>query len=159
SVRVQILDVATGRALAAWDAEIDASVLAWSEDGRWLAVGAHDGRVYVRDVPRDRPAAGLRGHTNSVVARTYAHAGPLLATHRWDGTTRLWDADSGEGLARVPGAFVQFSADDRRLACVDHTRVGAWNVANGRECRTLRQGGAATNAPRPNERDVINSAG
>ncbi|MGC2449461.1 MAG: hypothetical protein WA477_17560, partial [Candidatus Sulfotelmatobacter sp.] len=46
----------------------------------------------------------------------FAHTGHLLATASGDGTTRLWDAASGELLTTAPGIAMGFARDDRRLA-------------------------------------------
>jgi tetratricopeptide (TPR) repeat protein len=72
----------------------------------------------------------------------FAHSGFLLATTSADGTTRLWDASSGELLVTATGHFSDFSADDRGLTfrIADSGKFGVWDVAAAQECRTLHPG-------------------
>ena len=80
----------------------------------------------------------LQGHTAEVVTARFAHSGYLLATLSWDGTTRLWDAASGEPLAMAPGGLRgSFAPDDRRLAYFLGGKLGVWDVAVATECKTL----------------------
>ena len=140
-LRVQILDLDSGRALASWTDQVGCKVITWSRDGRLLAVGHTDGRVFVWDVKRGQLASVLQGHTSDVVNCQFAPAGHLLATHGWDGTVRLWDAAAGEPLVGTasdgcPG----FAPDGRRLAFFDGTTLGVWDVAHGQDVLTLNPG-------------------
>jgi len=137
---VKILDLETGQELASWNSQAGTYAMAWSSDGQLLASGSGDGRIYVWHVPRREVASVLQGHSAGVIHAQFAHAGHLLATWSWDGTTRLWDAASGEALVTTAGSFWRFSADDRHLAYRTGTAVGTWEVAHGRECRTLHHG-------------------
>src|SRR5439155_15763145 len=129
----------TGQELASWNAQVGTYAQAWSGDGRLLASGGED-RVYVWHVQRGKLASVLQGHNSWVLHAQFAHAGYLLATWSWDGTTRLWDAASGEALVTAAGSFWRFSADDCRLVFFDDTRIGTWEVADGRECLSLHHG-------------------
>jgi WD40 repeat protein len=65
----------------------------------------------------------LRGHTRSVVAVAYDPAGQRIASGSYDGTARLWDAQTGREFAilRLHGDHVTclaFSSDGKRLATV-----------------------------------------
>jgi serine/threonine protein kinase/WD40 repeat protein/tetratricopeptide (TPR) repeat protein len=140
--RVVILELETGRVLADWRSQVGNTRLAWSADGQLLAVGSYgyDGRVYVWNVHREALSSVLQGHTAQITGVQFAHSGFLLATTSWDGTTRLWDAASGEHLVTAPGDLSSgFSADDRWLAFQmgDSGKFGIWDVAAAPECRTL----------------------
>jgi serine/threonine protein kinase/WD40 repeat protein/tetratricopeptide (TPR) repeat protein len=141
--RVAILELETGRVLTKWRSQVGSGAMAWSADGQLLAVGGggHDFRVYVWNVRRGELASVLRGHNGMIAHAQFAHVGFLLATASHDGTTRFWDAASGEPLALVPGKFLGFASDDRQLALrAIGGKIGVWDVAPGAECRTLHPG-------------------
>ena len=115
--------------------------MSWSRDGRLLAVGHQDGRVFVWDVERGRLASVLEGHTSNVVYCQFAPAGHLLATHSWDGTVRLWDAATGEPLvSTLSNGCPAFAHDGHQLAFVDGPTLGVWDVVHGQDLRTLNPG-------------------
>jgi WD40 repeat protein len=94
--------------------------------------------VYLWNTVTGQRHATLEGHQNQVRICVFSHGGDLLATYGWDGMTRLWDPVSGKPLVSLPGAAQSFSRDDRWLGYAQlGTEVGLWEVAPGRECRTL----------------------
>ncbi len=141
--RVAILELETGSVLADWRSQVGTGAMAWSADGQLLAVGGDGGdpRLFVWNVRRGVLSSILQGHTSNVTRAQFAHSGYLLATSSWDGTTRLWDAASGEPLAMAPGELRgAFAPDDRRLAFELGGKIGVWDVAVAPECRTLHPG-------------------
>jgi eukaryotic-like serine/threonine-protein kinase len=141
--RVAIVELETGRMLADWRSRVGCGPMAWSADGRLLAVGgdAVEPCVFIWNVGRGALASVLQGHTNKITDARFAHSSYLLATTSWDHMTRLWDAASGEPLATAPGEFPGgFAPDDRRLAFYIGGTIGVWDVAAGAECRTLHPG-------------------
>jgi serine/threonine protein kinase/WD40 repeat protein len=136
--RVQILDLDTGRAVASWTDQVGREAMSWSQDGRLLAVGHEDGRVFVWHVELGRLVSVLQGHTWSVVNCQFAPRGHLLATHSWDGTVRLWDAATGETLvSTLSNGCPRFAPDGRGLAFLDGPTLGVWDVAHGEDMRTI----------------------
>jgi len=108
----------------------------WSPDGQLLAVGCADYCAYVwKADDTSEPLAVCRGHQAEVVDVCFSNRGDLLATHSWDGTTRLWDPRTGRERLSVPGggARLRFGPDDRRVALAK----GVWQLAAGHECRTI----------------------
>ncbi len=87
--QVRIIDIDTGRVLSSWTDQVGHLAMSWSHDGRLLAVGSWDGRVFVWDVAGSRLASVLQGHTHAVTACQFAPGGYLLNTQSWDMTSRL----------------------------------------------------------------------
>ena len=97
--------------------------VAFSPDGRWLAIGGADGTLDIRDARRLQRVRLLRAHNDSVTAMAFSRDSKFLAT----GTSKepreaiLWDTDRWErsqswpGAASAYGTFV-FSPDDAQLA-------------------------------------------
>ena len=89
----------------------------WSPAGNVLAVADVEG-VHLWDLT-SQPARldmVLAGQVNTIDVK-FSHGGDLLAGTSWDGTTRLWDAVSGEQLVRVfRSGMLRFGPDDRTLA-------------------------------------------
>jgi serine/threonine-protein kinase len=158
---VKLYELETGRPIASWDSRVGRDTLAWSADGRLLAMCDPDRVAYIWDVPGHRLVSVLRGHSLSVLSAQFARQGALLATESWDGTTRLWDAIAGDSMVAAPGFFRQFSRDGRRIALKQGTTIGVWEVAAGRECRTLHPEliGNATEQPPQRLSELVYAAG
>ena len=91
--------------------------LALSADGKSLAVGCRDKKIYVWDTHTGASRAVLEGHENNVVAVGFNHAGTLLASASWDNTFRLWDTASWKQMLFADGMSyeMKFGPDDRTL--------------------------------------------
>ncbi len=157
--RVTILDLESGGVLADWRSQVGNTNLAWSADGQLLAIGSYseDCRVYVWNVRRGELASVLQGHTSYIINAQFAHAGYLLATSCASGSTRLWDAASGNLLATAPGSTLGFAPADRRLAYRDGEMIGVWDVASGDECRTLNPAMLGNRSESQNASQVFSS--
>ncbi len=119
--------------------------LAWGDDGRLLAAGCQDGRIYRWDVAAHQELTALLGHHGHITEVSFNHAGNLLASSSWDGTTRLWDPVTGKHLVSASGGQVRFGRDDRSLAFTRSSsgyglEVGIWEGAEARECLRLHHG-------------------
>lgn len=110
--------------------------LRFSPDGRLLAFGDVQGRVWLYDThtwtPRRNP---LVAHTGAVDTVSFSPDGRTLATTSDDGTTRLWDVPSGRpigtalpGTSRhyVAAAFVDGGTHLVTLA--DDGRGSLWDI-------------------------------
>ncbi|WP_043911060.1 TIR domain-containing protein [Kitasatospora griseola] len=116
--------------------------VAFSPDGRLLAVGSEDGSVLVCDALTGVALRTLKDHSGRVYAVKFA--GDVLATGSADGTVRLWDQVSGECRHRLdvhPGGVwpVSLGPDGRLVATGDPDGVVTlWDTATGRPLHRLR---------------------
>jgi WD40 repeat protein/serine/threonine protein kinase len=141
--RVSICDVASGqilRTLAGHERYF--YTLAFSPDGKWLAVG-HDALVKIWDTGTGREALALKNQGRSVLGVAFSpDSKRLAATSRED--VKVWDAKTGEELLCLRGHAatanaVAFSPDGKRLASGSSDQmIKLWDVATGRLAFTLR---------------------
>jgi WD40 repeat protein len=138
---VTIRDARTGAPVGApWTLPGQVWSLAWQRGGNLLAAGSGP-RIYLFDAATRRERGTLEGQEAHVVKLAFNRAGTLLASYGWDNTTRLWDPAGGKELLHVPGEFMQFSPDGRRLSYVKGKELGIWELAEEDVCRLLIHAG------------------
>ncbi len=99
------------------------SALAFSPDGKLIAVGGADGVIHLFQTADGKLARSLPGHTSAVSGLAFHPGGGLLASASRDRTVRLWNPASGQPLKTLEGhnAWVEgvaFVAQGTRLASV-----------------------------------------
>ncbi len=97
------------------------------------------------------PLRMFEGHTLPVQAVAYSPGGETVLTGGFDGTGRLWDADTGEVLTTVEhGAWVwsvAFAPDGGRFLTAGEDGVArVWDIGTGALVRTLEEPGTAVYA-------------
>jgi WD40 repeat protein len=156
---VRLWDVATGQERAGFKFQtpvvpdttthVWTTGLAFSPDGKTLAVGAIDGIARLLDATTGKVLRELTGHTGWIVIRgvLFAPDGRTLATAGTDGSVRLWDPSNGASIATLQGhqyqiLAISFSADGKRLVSSsdEEGRVNIWDVAAKDTIGTLRVG-------------------
>lgn len=79
------------------DESVAIESMAFSPDGKFLAVGTVDGRVQFWDMATGESGLSLSGHIQGATTIAFGAGGYLLAVGTGSGDVRLWDATSGDG--------------------------------------------------------------
>jgi WD40 repeat protein len=147
-------DVETGRETATIRMSFFIAGLAFSPDGRRLALAGGQGidwqavlRIF--DAQTGRPLFECPGHREQVFSVAFSPDGRRLASAGADNTVRLWDAADGKELRRFQGqnrwyTTVSFSSDGRRLAGAGNDGVvEVWEADRDQDVLTAEVGGFA----------------
>ncbi|MCS6888134.1 MAG: serine/threonine protein kinase [Chloroflexus sp.] len=145
----RLWDVASGRQIDAFrfNAPVDPQSnapfwltgIAFSPDGRQIAVGSINGNVYLLDAATGNVQHELRGHDGWVVIRGVAYSpdGRLLASASLDGSVRLWNPANGteRGVLRQRGLRLlglSWSPDGKRILASSDMggNLVVWDVAS-----------------------------
>lgn len=142
----RLWDVATSRLLLILPASEFHNSIAFSPDGRRLAVGAGRGwgttNSSVWELGHGRGIHTLRGLPSQVAQVRFSPDGTLVAAlaHNWQ--AGIWEVASGrlrfaldvpKGLFQADNAAFCFSADRSRFAYSAGTNAVMWNAVTGRE--------------------------
>jgi RNA polymerase sigma factor (sigma-70 family) len=127
--------------------------LAFSPDGKRLAVGAFGSRIRLFDTDTGKEEGpGTAGHADAVRTFGLSPDGKSLVSHGRGDVVRFWDLASGKELrhVRMPGntASTALSPDGSLLAAVNVGMVTLYDPATGQERQKLDRpqalGGALT---------------
>jgi WD40 repeat protein len=121
----------------------DGAALAYSPDGRWLAVrDADEKTVVLQDARTHEAMARFGGHKDLINSAAFSPDSRLLATCSADRTVRLWPIDGGACQVLRGHTDEVFAAafhpDATRLATAGRDRaVWLWDLARGEEVARL----------------------
>ncbi|MBJ01571.1 MAG: hypothetical protein CMK00_01730 [Planctomycetes bacterium] len=121
--------------------------VAWSRDGKYLALASTDGLATVFSAEGTEPAVNLTGHEGPLRSVAFSPDGREVATASEDATARIWRrADGAERLVlrgHRSGLWgADFSPDGALLStCSGDGRVIIWNPEDGRELMSIASRG------------------
>lgn len=118
------------------------SKLAFSPDGKYLAVSERPNTMYIRETTDWQEVRRLR-HEGDVRSVTFSPDGQTMATGSEDGTARLWNVSSGEELFRMANMKtvwdLAFSPDGSRLAGGGSDSYAyIWRISDGKELHRIK---------------------
>ena len=118
--------------------------MAYSRDGRYLAIARHDGVVRVWDATSGQLLHSLKGHNGPCWQIAFSPDGRTLASGGSDRSLRLWDVSTGQALQVFPAhpaavKGVAFRPDGRSvLAACDDGTLKVWDRQTERETFSFR---------------------
>ena len=125
--------------------------VAYSPDGRSIAVAGADGTISLWDVTKGQESLVLRGHAGPVACLAFDREGRRIVSGGYDRTVRVWDLTKGTPIATFRGhsqsvTGVAFSPiGDQVASCAysssDMYGTGSefkqWDLMTAREIRTI----------------------
>ena len=124
--------------------------LAYSPDGKTLALALYDGKVKLLDAATFKEQMVLDGHKSGVNCVAFSPDGLKLASASLDQTAKLWGLKTGKELVTLRGhteyvLCVAFSPDGKMIGTASgtslHPQTGGnaklWDAATGKELATL----------------------
>ena len=111
--------------------------VAYSSDGKFLAVGTADGATRVLQTGDGHELAVLRGHTDAIGSVSFTPDGKQIITGSFDHTARIWEVQTAKARMTLRGhrgavMSVAVSPDGKTLATgsIDST-INFWDSSTG----------------------------
>jgi WD40 repeat protein len=132
--------------------------VAFSPDGKVVAAGGVDQKIFLWDLSGYPLGPPLAGHTDTIYGLSFSPDSKKVASCSGDGTVIVWDLEAGKATKILPNVghvlfSVAFSPDGKALAyCGKDGRVYLCDVEGGRGVRLLdgHQGDVYSVAFNPN---------
>jgi WD40 repeat protein len=111
--------------------------VAYSPDGKLLAIGDEDGFLSLWDARSGDVVRELQGHLIRITDLSFSPDGRYLASSSADTLVKIWDVTTGQALANLQGHSdiidtIAFSADGSSLASADREGlVLIWDIDEG----------------------------
>jgi WD40 repeat protein len=137
--KVKVWDISGEKLLTDFDHPHQVRSIAFTDDGRELAVALFDGQVYLWDIGKRQLIQRLSGHMNTVRQVGQVPNGRDLFTVGLDGAVRIWDRQrlttrQVVQLAAQPGSGISvlaFSRDGQFLATGGKFGAAVWDASTG----------------------------
>ena len=138
-VHVKVWSVRTMKEIVAFRHR-DVSVLAFSPDGKYLAVGENNskagGRVKIWDFPKRKSVAVLEADSTSVTSVAFSPDNQTLASGERQGHIKLWTVSDWQLRGTISRAgptinSLDFTPDSKTLAAGRSRALSLWSAENG----------------------------
>ena len=141
---VKLWDTSTGQLIAKYDFRFSTMGLAFSPDGKCLAVGGGSKNLFIVN-PLDGQMISHLAELESGVERVvFSSDGRLLAAYDWAGNVVVWNTLTNRRISRFrvtpsSGPSMAFTPDANRLAIAaeDQHEISLWNPRTGELVGTL----------------------
>ena len=137
----------TGQKLAESRLDNQHDIVTFSQDGRTLATGGQNGKIYLWDTMTSSQQGTLDGHrgirNSRIRALAFSPDGKILVSGSEDKTVRLWDTQNHTKLGTLRGhtgwvTAVAFSEDGNTVASGDASKIiKLWDLDTQQERATL----------------------
>lgn len=141
---VKLWDVASGKTHDISLGKEDVTALAFSPNGRLLAIGSGNRDISLWDLDGNKKVASLSGHKGAVQSLAFSPDGKVLASGSWDRTIKLWNiatdneiatlVDNSEGVLSITlspdGNFLASGGGDEKIRL--------WNMATKKVIRVFK---------------------
>lgn len=117
--------------------------MAYSRDGKWIALAREDGRISIRHAEDGRVAREIEAFADVAACVAFSRDSSRLAAGSFDRSIKIWDVTTGDQLADLTGHSnwvfsVAFSNDGSILASGSYDKtIKLWNVAEAKEIATI----------------------
>jgi|WetSurMetagenome_2_1015567.scaffolds.fasta_scaffold00750_4 WD40 repeat protein len=151
----RVLDVSSAKVMAMMEPNAsmkslfgESNSMAFSPDGRSLAIAGYSGTIGIWDVKKNQNIWGLNHSNYKEESIAFSPNGTLIATACSDGYARVIDASSGQELAKMhfgpeflhfnfrggsARQFVAFSPDGTQIATACQKSVSIWSIETEKE--------------------------
>jgi len=115
--------------------------VAFSYDGKHLAIGDTDGQIKVRNLQNQQDVIEFRGDADSMTALQFSPDDQTLASAGYNGGIKLWNVSDWEHIGTLPTnatvTALSFTPDSSTLASTDYEKVILWSIHSGENLVTL----------------------
>ncbi|ASC74158.1 WD-40 repeat protein [Halomicronema hongdechloris C2206] len=118
------------------------SAIAFSPDGRLLACGEFEGKLYIRQMPNGEIINVIPAHSAWIYQIAFSPDGKWLASGSHDYTAKVWEVSTGRCQHTFRHATITngiaWSTDGTQLVSVSNEpALHFWNVATGEPIKTI----------------------
>lgn len=138
---VKLWDIHTYRELMTFRHDKWVFALAFSHDGRFLAIGDASGKVRIRNVQNRLEVANFQADADLISALQFSPDNQILASAGYNSGVKLWRLSNWEHIGTLPTKAtvtdLNFSTDGMTLATTDYEAVNLWNITDGANIATF----------------------